>query len=341
MLLAVNYHYIGDEGAHRRGIHPISKERFARQLDLLGGNFSFVSQEDVLDAVRGGRPLPARACLITFDDGLRSQYEAGLPILREKKIPAVFFVNGKPYAEGLPLLVHKIHWCRAYLDPDTFLRKIGEQYAYFTGKTFDIDRLDVSPEELRIHYHYDSPADAKVKYVLDRGFGEPAVRENVINRVFGELVPDERAFSRSFYMELKQLKELHDAGYLGLHTYSHKPLAMYSASVCREEIEKCLEIMPELLGAARPKIWSVSYPYGNAQIIPSFITETVRAAGLALGFTMERSFNQTLTQPLLLARIDTNDAPGGRAPCFEMRDGAAVMMSSAMRSSRTEHFVEP
>jgi peptidoglycan/xylan/chitin deacetylase (PgdA/CDA1 family) len=69
--------------------HPAS---FRRQLDHLVAVARPVSLEEVVDAVRRRRPLPPRAVLVTFDDGHRSLLEAGLPLLRERGVPAVAFV---------------------------------------------------------------------------------------------------------------------------------------------------------------------------------------------------------------------------------------------------------
>jgi peptidoglycan/xylan/chitin deacetylase (PgdA/CDA1 family) len=66
---------------------------FRRQLGHLVAVARPVSLEEVVDAVVGRRrPLPPRAVLVTFDDGHRSLLDAGLPLLRERGIPAVAFV---------------------------------------------------------------------------------------------------------------------------------------------------------------------------------------------------------------------------------------------------------
>ena len=65
---------------------------FRRQLGYLARTMRPVSMDDVLGAMCGGRPLPARAVLLTFDDGHRSLLEAGLPLLRERGFPATAFV---------------------------------------------------------------------------------------------------------------------------------------------------------------------------------------------------------------------------------------------------------
>jgi peptidoglycan/xylan/chitin deacetylase (PgdA/CDA1 family) len=65
---------------------------FRRQLGYLARTMRPVSVEDMLGAMHGGRSLPDRAVLLTFDDGHRSLLETGLPLLRERGFPAVAFV---------------------------------------------------------------------------------------------------------------------------------------------------------------------------------------------------------------------------------------------------------
>src|SRR5439155_19476270 len=67
-------------------------EQFARQLDYLVDNANVVSLDDAIDGLLGRRPLPRDAVLITFDDGLRSVLEKGLPLLQERRLPSAAFV---------------------------------------------------------------------------------------------------------------------------------------------------------------------------------------------------------------------------------------------------------
>jgi peptidoglycan/xylan/chitin deacetylase (PgdA/CDA1 family) len=67
-------------------------DRFAQHLDHLRGTACPVSIDQVLSAFEGGAPLPRRAVLVTFDDGHRSVLDVGMPLLRERGIPAVAFV---------------------------------------------------------------------------------------------------------------------------------------------------------------------------------------------------------------------------------------------------------
>jgi peptidoglycan/xylan/chitin deacetylase (PgdA/CDA1 family) len=67
-------------------------ETLGRQLDHLTRTMHPVSLDEVAEAAARRRELPPRAVLITFDDGHRSLLKEGLPLLRERGLPAVAFV---------------------------------------------------------------------------------------------------------------------------------------------------------------------------------------------------------------------------------------------------------
>jgi peptidoglycan/xylan/chitin deacetylase (PgdA/CDA1 family) len=82
--------------AHRLAVlayHGIDDpEHFEGHLDYIWRNAHAVEAAEAIAAIEGRRDLPPRAVLITFDDGHRSVLELGLPMLRERGLPAVAFV---------------------------------------------------------------------------------------------------------------------------------------------------------------------------------------------------------------------------------------------------------
>jgi glycosyltransferase involved in cell wall biosynthesis len=79
----------GDAVLRPYGVPPA---RFAAQLDELAAHgWSFVSLQDLIEALSGRRPLPPRAVLVTFDDAYADLLADGVPLLRERGIPAVVF----------------------------------------------------------------------------------------------------------------------------------------------------------------------------------------------------------------------------------------------------------
>jgi peptidoglycan/xylan/chitin deacetylase (PgdA/CDA1 family) len=88
------WHYPAPGGAGVRG--------FARQVDRLRRLGTIVPLAESVEALREGRPLPARAIALTFDDGYRDNRLA-LPVLEQHGLPATFFLvpdllEGKPRA---------------------------------------------------------------------------------------------------------------------------------------------------------------------------------------------------------------------------------------------------
>jgi len=71
----------------------LSRQDFINQLEYFRSNgYTFVSPQDVLAASRGGKALPEKAVLVTFDDAYESFYSYVFPVLRLYNIPAVLSV---------------------------------------------------------------------------------------------------------------------------------------------------------------------------------------------------------------------------------------------------------
>jgi peptidoglycan/xylan/chitin deacetylase (PgdA/CDA1 family) len=297
-LLAVGYHYVAAEPpAEPRAIFPVSVDALRAQLELLGRSWEFVSRDELLAAVAGDATLPERACAVTFDDGLRCQAELAAPVLAELAVPAIFFVPGKPVAEGRVLHVHKVHALRERLDDAELLELVD---------------ADVPEEAAREHYRYDTPEAARVKYLLNMAL--PAEeRDRVVGAAFAEAFPDEAAFAAELYMSRAQIRAL--ASSLGAHSYAHEPLALLAPEELDRDLERVTSTLEDVTGE-RPQAFS--YPHGTASTVDVDTARRLSAAGYRVAFTMERALNRSLDEPLLLGRLDANDAPGGKRPLDEI-----------------------
>ena len=307
----MGYHYVAAEvPAEPRAIFPVSVEALRAQLELLGRSWEFVSRDELLAAAAGEATLPERGCAVTFDDGLRCQAELALPVLDELGIPAIFFVPGKPLAEGRVLHVHKVHALRERVDDAELLELVGAE--------------DVPEDVAREHYRYDAPQAARVKYLLNMAL--PAdERDRVVGAAFAEVFPDEAAFAAELYMSRDQIRGL--ASSVGAHSYAHEPLALLPPDELDRDLERCTTLLEEITGV-RPRAFS--YPHGTASTVDVGTARRLAAAGFRVAFTMERALNRSLDEPLLLGRLDANDAPGGRRPLDEIPAGRTRYFEEAV-----------
>lgn len=315
IFLSLDYHYIEKEdGYPNGGIYPVSPERFSSQLEEIGKHFEFISQEQILRSLDKNYKLPEKCCIITFDDGLKCQYENALPILIKKGIPAIFFVNSAPIVEKKVCLVHKIHWVRANLPTDDFDDKVNKKVLFYFKKRMS-DILDQkSKKDARKKYRYDNQKEAELKFFLNNILNQNQ-REKIINEIFEEIVGDEEKFSENFYINSLQIKDLHKRGFLGLHSYSHKNLGILRKKEIYQDLKNNKKHLEDLVS---DKIYSISYPFGSKYDINEEIIDACKELDIKFGFTKERAFNKSLENPLLLARADTNDVMGGKNPQFEI-----------------------
>lgn len=89
------YHMVSDDDvAHVKHLYRYKNVKtFRAELDFILRHYSPISLRDLLDHLGGRAALPARAFMLSFDDGFREMYDIAAPILRQKGIPAVFFLN--------------------------------------------------------------------------------------------------------------------------------------------------------------------------------------------------------------------------------------------------------
>jgi biofilm PGA synthesis lipoprotein PgaB len=92
-LLVLAYHEIAPPTEALARDHAVTPTMFVRHIDWLRNTgFTFVSVEEVIAAREGRGRLPARAVLLTFDDGYASFYQHAWPMLKMLRIPAVVSV---------------------------------------------------------------------------------------------------------------------------------------------------------------------------------------------------------------------------------------------------------
>lgn len=327
MLLVVSYHYIGPNRFEFPGIHPVAPADFRAQVEELARTFEFVSESDLIAALDGQRSLPRRGCLLTFDDGLREQYLEAAPILESFRVPAIFFVPGLPYEKGEALTVHRIHRLRCLTPPDAFLARLTSACRELGLE----DRLTAAEQHLSGKYFWDDRETRTAKFLLNTLLNDDE-QTALVSLLEGSLQNRNDPYYQSLYMKPDEVRDLAHRFAVGTHSYAHVALARRPRPDIEREIRRGIAALADL--GVTPS--SISYPYGYQESVSEEVFTVARECGLRLGFTTERSFNLTLEAPLALARVDTNDVPGGKSPIV-IPNAGGFELRGAMKAGRCSH----
>jgi peptidoglycan/xylan/chitin deacetylase (PgdA/CDA1 family) len=302
-LLIVNFHYYSTK-KFESGIYPVSPENFSRQITEISKSYKFVSQRELADWIISGAHPEGNYCLITFDDGLKEQMDVFEWFLANQ-IPAVFYVPVKPIIEKKVLDVHKFHHVRSKISDAILLEKLMHQ--------FDIDFTEENAVDAKRQYRYDSSISQQLKFILNFMISERQKQE-LTDEYFEKLFGKEDFFSEQFYMSENDIQKIAKHDMLGNHGYAHLPLATLSLEDANWDIAKSTTYLTNL---TQKEVISISYPFGSTAAVNSTIADIAKSNSYVFGLTMWRGMNKDFDNPLLLKRIDTNDAPGGKSESKE------------------------
>lgn len=298
MLTVINYHYIRENfDSKYPSIFGVTPYAFREQLLSLNNEGEFLKPSDLVSNIDKVLESKNNYLFVTFDDGLKEQFDLSLPILDELEIPAVFFVNSLNFEKKKVSIVHKIHLLRSIIDPELFLRKINE--------IVKIDFSDADKSKAHTIYRYDSSLSAELKYLLNFKLSFKQ-QELIIDDMFTNYF-DETKILQDLYMSDQNLQVLAQKEYLGSHTHSHYPLGLTDSKTIRFELEHSKKYLEKLTDS---QINIVSYPYGTEETCTDEVAVIAKNAGYNLGFTTKRGINTGNENNLLLNRFDCNDLPG-------------------------------
>ncbi len=294
--IIVNYHYVQDPDPKFSGIVPCLIKEFDRQIEFLSRNYRIVLIPEVWKAAESNSD--ERVCAITFDDGLKDNYQNALPILKKYSAPATEFVITSTFEGRLPA-AHKVQVILSH-------RPIGELVDFFNDfiKEFYPDLKDQYwiPHDRRIttrRLHESTPV-ANLKETI---IALPEdIRGRFLRHAFKIFKLDEENIGEYLFMNKKELAEMAAAGIeLGSHSHNHYTMTGDNEEALRKDVQLSREIIKETSGSY-PRVFS--YPHGRASDVA---VRVVREAGFISGVGIDRGSLAVGQDPLLLPRYDTMD----------------------------------
>lgn len=300
------YHYTRDL-THSRypEIKGLDVRLFRQQLEFFKTNFNVVRMEQVIESVKGGKDLPDKALLLTFDDGYADNFTYALPLLEEFGLQGSFFIPGKTFATHQLLDVNKIHYILASADMKKLVADVKDKMDFYRGGEFDYPLT----EELWNTYATDERFDGKdtvfVKRILQTVLPEK-LRSQIASDLFEKYVGvSEEQLAYELYMTEEQIRTLKRHGmFIGIHGYDHYWLGNLLQEQMAADVSKALEVMDEFIDN---KQWVMNYPYGSYN---EKVLDFIRKEGACVGLTTKvRVADLEKDSFLELPRLDCNDFP--------------------------------
>ncbi|MCI0532588.1 polysaccharide deacetylase family protein [bacterium] len=295
--IIVNYHYVRDPDAELAGIHPCPPDEFQRQISFLSGAYRIAPFRDVCAAAREDKS--GKWCAITFDDGLKDQYENAVPILVELGVPAAFFIITGTF-EGMLPATHRLHLMLSWFSSKELISKLAsffrERYSS-EAETYEVP-LDRRLNDTRSRFDDVPTANFKERITMM----PMARKEEFFAWFFGETNLDEESLVKKFFMNKDEVRILLENGHtIGSHTHDHQALDSLSREETRRTIGTSKEILTELLGNP-PVLFSYPQGSGNDDARAVLAEEGFQHAATTIRRGIVKSDHQ-----YIIPRYDAND----------------------------------
>ena len=282
----IMFHHFHGEG-HSESQGSISASQFKSLVAFLGQEHNLLSASEFHKRYLVGALTDHDICL-TFDDGLRCQYDIAAPILNELNLTAFFFVYSSIFTEQPDLFeIYRSFRHKCFSD-------INEFYDHFFNifleknnidRTYLIEEFQTSDYLLTFDiYSYE---DRLFRYV----------RDVILNRkTYGEIMQemmrgkgfDIEFESSSLWMSEVQVEELSSRGHIiGLHSHTH-PTNMHAVPAREQKIE--YETNARLLReVVKSPICSMAHPCGSYN---DNTLQILEAMNITIGFRSNLDFVQ-------------------------------------------------
>ncbi|MBI3894996.1 MAG: polysaccharide deacetylase family protein [Acidobacteria bacterium] len=275
--VVLGYHRVVQEfSSEKKSSIPsmlISRQMFERHLDWLGGQFHFLSLDELGATLERGGKFDRPVAAITFDDGYEDNYYNAFPVLKQKGIPAAVFVVTELLNAPQPLLHDKLYGllCCAYSQWPRASRDL----------TCLLQDFDIGPMPIQKLTAAANNPFAATRELLTR-LSQSQIRR-ITDVLEEKLPPIEALLCKGKPLTQAMLAEMIQAGItIGSHTQTHILLTNESRFTVQQELESSRRDLEGKLGIP---IRHFAYPDGrfNRQTV-----QAVAAAGYRYGYTICR-----------------------------------------------------
>lgn len=255
------FHRIGPQ-RHDWLIPTMETPEFERAVHWIARTHRLLPLDEVVAALREGRPLPDGAAAVTFDDGYQDIYTHAWPVLQNYEVPATVFLTTGPMDR------RELFW----FDRFRYIIHTTEK------KGFEVEGLGEFPLRTRTErFRAVTLIERSVLKVADE-----AEKLACIRAIEEDLAVDPPEVGDDYILTWDQVREMNqDSVSFGSHTVTHPQLTHLPLRQAAAEIRDSKRRIEEETGT---EVRFLSYPNGGAADTSTEIRALVKEAGYLSAF---------------------------------------------------------
>lgn len=264
----------------------IEISNFIDQINFLNKKYSIISLNKLVSFIKGEVEIPSNSCVISFDDGYVDHYENAFPVLKDLKIPAVFFMIGDCIAG-----TKKVRWLDKlyYILDNTPYKKHSTEFNKIVSNFY---KTEIKQS--------DSYTFLKLKTFIRNSPKKYFIIDQLASILNVNLDLDK--INKSLYLSKENILEmLEHKMEFGSHTMSHPDLITVTPDDAIREIVNSKKIISNLTGKEQIPF---AYPFGGQKTYNKDIIETLKENNFSCSLTSIPGFNSKETPLFELKRMD-------------------------------------
>lgn len=279
-LKVLVYHGVSKKDPLKFNSRFLSVKQFEQHLIAIKKCFNPISLKDFQENKLSGVKMNV---MLTFDDGLKNNFENALPLLIRHRVPAVFFVTATEH-------------------PDNYLfNDIIDVFSYIGPKEITINKVKFTKKKTGIHYRYKNEQNELLaNYFHAEGLIE---REMILRQIF-ELKPKKEFRKYNDYIELmnkadlKKISETPEMS-IGSHGCSHVDFSTIPDEELSLELKNSKRSISEV---TKMNCNTIAFPYGNYNEKTILLCQE---SGYGYLFGTEK-INNTQDKDFIISRMTVN-----------------------------------
>ena len=288
----IMFHHFHDNKEHKKSQGSISKKNFLKILNYIGRK-NILDADVFLERLKNKTLRKNNVCL-TFDDGLKSQFDIIFPILKKIKIKAFFFIYSSIFDNKPdPLEIFRYFRMNCFKNVNHFYRfffdycvnkkniKISEIYKFEKKKIIEIKKI----------FPFYSLDDIFFRIVRDKYLKKKKYQKIMFNLMKLKNFNYRKIIKKLYISELELQKLNKNNHLIGLHSHSHPTKfenLPYNSQM--KEYKKNKKILFNKIKKSK-NIISMSHPCGSYNLNTKKI---LKKMDIEIGFRSNLKFGPNL-----------------------------------------------